>query len=67
MLQKHSGTTTDKNGCEFHYVCYTRKDRILNQETWTFQDEIERQYVCCEFPEISAPTLNELKAKLSIL
>ena len=51
MLSKHEGTTTDTRGTEFSYTCYTQKDNKV----------VVRKYVCKEFPENSASTLEELK------
>lgn len=66
-LYKHKHTTEDTRGCQFSYTCYTRKDRWLNQETWEYEDDIERLYVCKEFPKITATSLKELKVKMGKL
>lgn len=66
-LTKHTGTTTDTRGCEFSYTCYTQKDRVFNQETWNFETQVSRIYVCNEFPSVEAKSLKELKAKMGNL
>jgi len=54
-LTKHKGTAEDAHGCQFHYACYTSRDRLRINE---------RTYVCEEFPELRADTLKELKILL---
>jgi hypothetical protein len=64
MLTKQSArATTDTTGCQFHYLVFI--DKSFNAslcKTVTTKD-----YVCVEFPNITAPTLAELKEKMGAL
>ena len=67
MLTKHGGTTKDTRGTEFSYTCYTTKERMCLEDAdgkYRFQDVVEREYVCQEFPEMAALSLKDLKQKM---
>jgi hypothetical protein len=63
MLKKSTGKTTDTRGCEFHY------QRLFERGFNAAKCKHEQSaiYVCVEFPEVSAPTLKELKEKMGAL
>ena len=67
MITKHTHTTQDEKGTEFSYTCYVEKDHYLNPETQQGEEQITRLYVCNEFPEVTANTLQELKTKMTNL
>lgn len=61
MLSKWNGIAEDTQGTEFHYTCYKTSagcDKI------TYKPIFEILYICTEFPELRANTLNELKIKV---
>jgi hypothetical protein len=63
MLKKSTGKTTDTKGCEFSYQRLSSKERIF--ATAEYKESVE--YVCVEFPNVSAPTLKELKERMGAL
>jgi hypothetical protein len=68
MLSKHTGTTEDTRGCEFHYTCFANFEKVWGCEQKKVVKVIhERQYVCNEFPDVEAFTLKELKKKMGSL
>ena len=64
MLTKTTArATTDTKGCEFHYQVHIQKEFNLSQ----CKNVESRLYSCVEFPNVSAPTLKELKKKMGEL
>ena len=63
MLKKSIGRTTDTKGCEFHYQRLSEYG--FNAAKCEHEENII--YVCVEFPEVAAPTLEELKEKMGKL
>jgi len=57
-LKRWKGTSTDTQNTEFHYTCCQSE---CGYDYDKMKKVFETIYICGEFPELRAHTLNELK------